>query len=147
MRPFLLPLFLALGQLALVGAVRVKQWRAQQWKNCAPQLYPMPTPCFGPFRLDAAEDKPFGPNADGQGSLIGFSIAQRNRTREDSTIYGERRAYPPQAYVVDLPTWPRQYEVGDYKVGGYESGEAGTDLMPSPYKRSADILRVRPETR
>ena len=51
---------LVLGQLALVGAVRIKQWRVRPDVSCPPRLPGFARPCYGVLRAGAeASVKPF----------------------------------------------------------------------------------------
>ena len=117
---------LVLGQLALVGAVRIKQWRVRPDVTCPPRLPGFVPPCFGLLRKGAEETKGFGPNADGDGSLAGFSLARENVTEQDSAIEGNYYSYGARAYVVDLATWPRAFDTAD--------------STPPPHERTAATL-------
>ena len=118
---------LVLGQLALVGSVRIKQWRVQENVTCPPRLPGFAPPCFGMLRKGAEETKGFGPNVvDGEISLAGFSLARENVTEQDSAIEGNYYSYGSRAYVVDLATWPRAFDT--------------TDSTPPPHERAAATL-------
>ena len=117
---------LVLGQLALVGAVRIKQWRVQPNVTCAPALPGFALPCFGMLKEGAEETMQFGLNVDGDDSLVGFSLAKENVTELDSAIQGDFFKYQSRAYVVDLATWPRAADT--------------TESTPPPHERTAATL-------
>ena len=117
---------LVLGQLALVGAVRIKQWRVQRDVTCPPRLPGFAPPCYGMMRTGAEETEDYGPNVDGDRSLAGFSLARENVTEQDSAIEGNYYSYGARAYVVDLATWPRAFDTAD--------------STPPPHERTAATL-------
>ena len=119
---------LVLGQLALVGAVRIKQWRVRPDVSCPPRLPGFAPPCYGLLREGAEATEAFGPNAGGHGGLAGFSRARENVTKQDSAIDGFFYTYGPRAYVLDLATWPRAYDTA-----------AST---PPPHARTAATLEA-----
>jgi len=120
---------LVLGQLALVGAVRIKQWRVRPDVSCPPRLPGFARPCYGVLRAGAEASEAFGPNAGGgHGGLAGFSLARENVTKQDSAIDGFFYTYGPRAYVLDLATWPRAHGT--------------TASTPPPHARTAATLEA-----
>jgi len=100
------------GQFALVGAVRLKQWRVMPETTCAPLLWPLRSNttsfhCYGEIAEGHEDTRDFGPNADGQDNVEGFSIAADNTTEKDSKTPGTHATFPSHGFVVDLATYPR----------------------------------------
>ena len=147
------------GQFALVGAVRLKQWRVMADTTCAPLLLPLRSNttsyyCYGQLAEGHEDTRDFGPNADGRDNVEGFSVAATNTTERDSMIPGAHTKFPRQGFVVDLATYPRCCDAFDeppfdreyarmstlHRLGWLDAGTRGVSVAFTLYNGNTNAM-------
>ena len=97
------------GQVSvMIGALRLKQWRAKPHTSCAPTLRTWaPRTCYGPIKTSSdLSTAPFGPNADGDATndVDGFTWVGSSETydRGERDVTLRQYTYPPEGFVADF---------------------------------------------